>query len=166
MVFIILATAFVISAWKWGDWKNWKLYHSTILYFVLGDMFYNYLSTDYPLWLHLPVDPIHRYLVVKLLVQLCFVCTALIYLGRYPKERWKAILWIGFWVTCYSLIEGGLILMDAMKHYNGWTFLHSVFFNCMMFPMLRLHFKRPLLAYILSVPIVIALLKMTQLPFR
>jgi hypothetical protein len=166
MVFIILATAFVISAWKWGDWKNWKLYHPTILYFLYGDMFYNYLTSHYPLWIHPPIFPIDSYLVVKLLVQLCFACTPLIYLGHYPKERWKVILWIGFWVILYSSIEGGLLLIGAMKHYNGWTLLHSVFFNCLMFPMLRLHFKRPLLAYILSAPIIIALLTITQLPFR
>lgn len=167
MIFIILVVAFIFATWRWGDWRNWKLYHSTILYFLYGDMLYSYLtSCHYPLWIHPPIFPIDSYSVIKILVQLCFACTPLIYLGHYPQKMWAAILWIGFWVILYSSIEGGLLLLGAIKHYNGWTLLYSMLFDIMMFPMLRLHFKRPLLAYILSIPITIALLIITKVPLR
>ncbi|MRH45038.1 hypothetical protein GH741_20555 [Aquibacillus halophilus] len=167
MIFILLVVAFIFATWRWGDWRNWKLYHSTILYFLYNDMLYGYLTNfHYPLWIHVPVFPFDSFSVVKILAQICFACTPLIYLGCYPKERRNVILWIGFWIILYSSIEGGLLIISAVQHFNGWTLTYSVLFNMMMFPMLRLHFTRPLLAYTLSVPITITLLIINNVPVR
>lgn len=46
---IILVLVFVIIAWKWGDWKNWKLYYPTILFMILGDFVYIFLTYKKPL---------------------------------------------------------------------------------------------------------------------
>ena len=48
---IILVLVFVIIAWKWGDWKNWKLYYPTILFMILGDFVYIFLTYKKPLWI-------------------------------------------------------------------------------------------------------------------
>ncbi|WP_110840812.1 CBO0543 family protein [Paenibacillus flagellatus] len=165
-VFIILAIAFILAAWKWGDWRTWQKYHSTILYFLFCDALYNYFTYEYPLWRHTPISWIPSYTGIELLAMICFACTPLIYLGRFPNKRWKSISWVFLWVSLYSAIEGGLYLLGAMKYDHGWTFLHSVLFNMLMFPMLRLHFKHPLFTYLLSVPITITLLHLTKVPVK
>ncbi|MBT2729839.1 hypothetical protein J7E63_23550 [Bacillus sp. ISL-75] len=40
----------ILCAWKWGDWKNWRQYLSTIQYFLIGDMLYNLFTRNFPLW--------------------------------------------------------------------------------------------------------------------
>jgi len=29
---------YLFAAWKWGDWKNWREYYPTILFFIIGDL--------------------------------------------------------------------------------------------------------------------------------
>jgi hypothetical protein len=47
-----LALAFItlLSVWKWGDWRNWEKYHSTMMYFALGNVLYNFLCANHFLW--------------------------------------------------------------------------------------------------------------------
>ena len=47
---------------------------------------------------------------------------------------------------------------------HGWTYTWSIVFASLMIPMLVLHYKRPLWAYILSVPITVFLLLWFEVP--
>ncbi|MDQ0897483.1 hypothetical protein QFZ80_001311 [Paenibacillus sp. V4I7] len=166
MPFIALAIIFILAGWRWGDWRHWQTYHSTILYYLLGDIFYMVLTSHYPLWQHQPWPPIHSYIGVEIGCFVCFASTTLIYLGLFPNGVGKSILWIGFWVVIYSLIEVIYMFCDAIKYFNGWNLFYSVLFNMIMFPLLRLHFFRPLLTYIISIPIAIAILVIFQVPIK
>lgn len=165
-MFFAMAILFILAAWRWGDWRHWQKYHSTILYFLLGDVFYMVLTSNYPLWQHQPMPPIHSYIGVEICCLVTFASTALIYLGLFPNGVGKSMLWIGFWVVLYSLIEVIYLHFGAIKHFNGWTMLYSVLFNMMTFPMLRLHFRRPLLTYVISIPIAVAILVIFKVPIR
>lgn len=166
MPFIALDVLFILAAWRWGDWRNWRKYHATILYFLLGDVFYMALTRNHPLWQHQPWPPIPSYIGVELCCLACFASTALIYLGLFPNGVGKSIARIGCWIAVYSSIEAFYVLCGAMKHFNGWTMLDSVLFNLMMFPMLLLHYCRPLLAYVISIPIALAIAIIFQVPIR
>ena len=91
--------------------------------------------------------------------------TVLIYLGRFPQQKMKAITWILFWVALYSIIEFiNLQFLDLITHHNGWTMTWSVIFNFIMFTMLWLHYKKPGMALLLSIPIVVYLLWYFRVP--
>ncbi|MZQ81310.1 hypothetical protein GQF01_04120 [Paenibacillus sp. 5J-6] len=166
MLFIAMAIIIILAAWRWGDWRNWQKYHATILYFLLGDIFYLLLTYQYPLWQHQPKPPIHSYIGTELCCLVAFAATTLIFLGKYPKGATKSTLWIGLWVVIYSFIEVIYLLTGAILHFNGWTMLYSVLFNIITFPLLRLHNCRPLVAYAISIPLVIALLFIFKVPIR
>ncbi|BFT72801.1 CBO0543 family protein [Paenibacillus sp. P36] len=166
MIFIAMAVISVLSAWRWGDWRNWQKYHATMLYFLLGDVFYVLLTKDYPLWQHQPKPPIDSTIGTEICCLVAFAATTLIFLGLYPKGIAKAALWIGLWVVIYSLIEVIYIFTGAIKHFHGWTMLYSVVFNIITFPMLRLHFSRPILTYAISILFAIGLLVIFKVPIQ
>ena len=38
---LVLNAIFLVMGLKWGDWKNWRKYHATILFLWFGDLLYN-----------------------------------------------------------------------------------------------------------------------------
>lgn len=166
MIFIILIISFLIAVWHWGVWRDWQKYHSTILYFLLANLFYFFLTKNYPLWQHQPLFPFQSYVGVEICTMVCFVCTTLLFLGLYPNGFGKAIIWNGVWIILYSVIEIVFLVFGAIKHFNEWNMLYSVLFNILTFPMLRLHAKHPLLTYMISIPAVIALIYFAGVPIE
>jgi hypothetical protein len=50
----------VCLCYKYGDWKNWKKYHATILFFILGILVCDLLTYNKPLeTLDIVIDGIH-----------------------------------------------------------------------------------------------------------
>jgi hypothetical protein len=141
----------LIAAWKWGDWKNWRIYHTSMLYFALGNLLYNFLTANHFLWKLKPdFLPTHS-LTEMVYTFITFPATALIYLSKYPQASIKKqIVYILGWVCIYGGVETILMLTGRMQYQFGWSLGWSVVFDCTMFPMLRLFYKKPLLAYVIS----------------
>jgi hypothetical protein len=155
----------ILAAWKWGDWRNWNKYHSTILYFISCNFLLNYLTYNYSLWtlsdFFLPTHTLND-LAVTLIA---FPCASLIFLGRYPEHSIIAKLNHNLlWIFIFSAIEYLYFLIGNFHYEHGWNIWWSILFNIMTFPMLRLHYKRPLLAYLLSVVTVVALMHIFKVP--
>jgi hypothetical protein len=94
-----------------------------------------------------------------------YPATVFIYLGRFPKQKVKAVLWILLWVVLYSSIEFiNLRFLNLITHHNGWSMTWSVIFNAMMFPMLWLYYKKPGTTLLLTIPIVAFLLWYFRVP--
>ena len=47
---LVLNAIFLVMGLKWGDWKNWKKYHATILFLWFGDLLYNVICYQYIMW--------------------------------------------------------------------------------------------------------------------
>ena len=47
---LVLNAIFLVMGLKWGDWKNWRKYHATILFLWFGDLLYNVLCYQYIMW--------------------------------------------------------------------------------------------------------------------
>ncbi|WHX64536.1 CBO0543 family protein [Peribacillus frigoritolerans] len=92
-------------------------------------------------------------LIISLIIMfLAYPSTIMIYLGRFPQSKRKQSFWIAFWFFLYSSIELiNLKYLDLINHYNGWNIWWSVLFNIFMFSILRIHFKKPLLAWRVSI---------------
>ncbi|OIK13485.1 hypothetical protein BIV60_13965 [Bacillus sp. MUM 116] len=164
---IIIGFVAILCAWKWGDWKNWIQYLSTIQYFIIGDMLYNLLTWDFPLWSY-PRSPnlLPNHLFNNLFLMFTlYPSTMLVYLYRFPKNHLiKQILYILSWIILWLIFELIMILYGNCVYSHGWTFGWSVVFVCVMVPMLLLHYKHPGWAYVLSVPIIIFLILWFEVP--
>lgn len=151
---------FLVAAIIWGDWRNWRSFHSTILFFWFGDLLYNFLCYDYKMWEYkesmFAMNFLQNHTIISLLIMfVAYPSSVLIFLGRFPKGKIKMVLWILLWISLFSIIEYiNLRYLDLIIHHNGWSIGWSVFFNAIIFPMLVLHYKHPIVALLISIPIV------------
>lgn len=109
---------------------------------------------------------LQNHTIISLMIMfIVYPSTILIYLGRFPHVRWKQMLWIGLWVSLYLGVEYiNLNYLHLIRHHNGWNIQWSLIFNIIMFIMLRLHIKKPILAWALSFVWILLLLKMFHVP--
>ncbi|WP_313771830.1 CBO0543 family protein [Neobacillus niacini] len=169
---LLFNAIFLIAAIIWGDWRNWRKYYSTILFIWFGDLLYNFLCYDYKMWEYkesifgLAVMPNHT-IITLLIMFISYPSSILIFLGRFPEKKLNMGLWIIFWVSLFSLIEYiNLHFLNLITHHNGWTIGWSVFFNAIIFVMLRLHYKYPTVALITSIPIIFFFVIYFHVPIR
>ncbi|HYK71701.1 MAG TPA: hypothetical protein VEV44_01015 [Pseudoneobacillus sp.] len=71
----------------------------------------------------------------------------------------KKLIYILKWLVIFILFESLLLKFNHVHYYNGWNIGWTILFDIIMFLMLRLHFKRPLWAIILSFPSTLFYLK-------
>jgi hypothetical protein len=145
---VILVTVFAV--WRWGDWKNWRKYHSTMLFIIVGVLLYLFLYKNALLW------DLQKHILNHTLTELLFAftvlpSTVLLLLTNYPDSFKGQSYRIGKFIAIYSIVELIYWKMGFIDYDHGWNFWLSIGWYCMMFPMLVLHLKKPLYAYIASV---------------
>jgi hypothetical protein len=147
-----------IASLRWGDWKNINTYYTTILYMIIGNLIYFYLYGEDTLWNFLP-DRSDKFDTLRemLYMFVAFPCSILIYLSNFPAKSIGKVLHIIKWIVIYSGLEWVGSHFGFVDYDSGWNQWWSVGFNCIMFPMLFLHLKKPYIALLISVLIVIVL---------
>ncbi|WP_324255033.1 CBO0543 family protein [Bacillus sp. REN16] len=169
---LVYNALFLFVAMKWGDWRRWREYYPTILFFIVGDLLKNLLFHDYWIWTYqetiIAKEILSNHTFISLLIMfVCYPCTTLIFLGHFPEKVWKKLLWIMTWVFLFSIVEFfNLKYLHLIEHHHGWSLGWSILFNFVMFPMLRLHQKQPLIAWGISVIWIIFLLNMFPIPMK
>jgi hypothetical protein len=102
-MYIFMNAFYLIIGFIWGDWRNWKKYYPTILFFIIGDFLYNFLLYKKSMWFfHDLILPNHT-MITLLTMIISYTGTVLIYLGRFPKS-WKN--------RSLVLVVGGFIFDD------------------------------------------------------
>lgn len=171
MVNALYAIFWITILLKWGDWRNWKRYYSTFLFFVLGDFIYLYLLSDYyPMWTYVP-SPGDRELGITSthisfsVMAIKYPATCLAYLYNFPEHGllMKVVYYIG-WVSLYFVNELVDLHFHLIKYYNGWNIWWSVLFNSVMFLILKIHFHRPVIAWAASVLFILLLWNLFDVP--
>ncbi|MBT2657919.1 hypothetical protein J7E81_22200 [Bacillus sp. ISL-18] len=155
----------IFAAWRWGDWRNWRNYQSTLLFMIVFSLLYDVLSYNYSLWIFsdfiLPTHTLNSLAVTFI----GFPCSVLLFLSRFPKNnRIKQLIYVSFWVVLYIAIEYFFVVIGLFHYYHGWNIWWSALLDATLFPMLLLHHKKPLAAYIISVPIIIFYFLFFNLP--
>ncbi len=168
MIHITIKFLFVLAAIKWGDWRGWKKYYPTIQFFIIGDLFYNLIFHDYPLWRFEEVVPLlkREILITLTFMFLRYPATVFIYLGNFPKDKVKGILWYLFWVLLYIGIETIDLQIGLIKHFNSWNIWWSLIFDLVLFAILKIHLHKPLLAWGLTLLSSITLWVLLGIPLR
>lgn len=161
----------LFALFKWGDWRNWKRYYPTILFFTLGDFIYLYLLSDhYPMWRYTPqgidenIGLTNTYISLSIIL-IKYPATTLIYLSKFPSGRkLYQLLYVILWVLIYVLNEFIDLKLNLMKHYNGWNLYWSMLFDVVLFTTLRIHFTRPIIAWLISLLFILLLWNVFDVP--
>jgi hypothetical protein len=153
---LIHSIVFLLAAMRWGDWSNWQKYYPSILFFIGGDLLKNALLHDYRMWIYQETifgeKILFGHLVINLLVMaVIYPSTILVYLGKFPLEKWMRLCWILFWVLIYITMESINLHYDVINHYHGWNIWWSIIFDIVMFVILWIHHNKPLLAWACSI---------------
>ena len=152
---IIIALIWLLVTLRWGRWKEWKTYYSTILFFIAGDFIHAYISSVKPLW-RFSSDPLFSGVIEHLISSLLiFPCTVLLLFSFYPESKsWKIkTLYITMWISIYSAGEFLALKLGYYFHANDWSLVDSIIFDCLLFPLLIIHQKKPQIAWLISLAI-------------
>ena len=171
---LFVGPIFILLSIRWGKWKNWKEYYSTIQFFIIGDLLYNFLLARYPMWEFHPfkyeksILPNHT--LISLFSMLTFYpSTVVLYLSNYPEQRsiMIKIIYILSFSFIYIFIEFfDLNIFKSIHYYHSWNFCWSIVFDIGMFSMLILHQKKPGIALLISLIIAISLFFVFNVPIR
>lgn len=147
----------LLIGWKFGDWRNLEKYYPTILFLVIGDLLYNILMYNDPTWSYNRNWILPNHILVNLWIMITvYPATVIIYLFFFPNKKIKRIFYIFVWVILYILLELlGLHIFGLIDHFNGWNMWWSFLLDIILFVMLFIHHKRPLLAWGLSIIVII-----------
>ncbi|WP_270180881.1 CBO0543 family protein [Alkalihalobacillus sp. CinArs1] len=166
-MYILGALCWIIAARLFGDWRHWEKYHHTILYFIACDLLYNFLTYKYPLWEYTESNFLPNHTSINLIIMfIVYPCSVLIYIPYMDrlKRTSTKLLFLLSWVVLYGFFEWLFTVLDLFHYHHGWTLISSIVFDFIMFTMLYLHYKRPLIAYVISIPIIIVLLILYDVP--
>lgn len=148
---IIVVLLFICAGWQWSDWRNWRIYYPTVLFMMALSLLENVLTSNHKLWMMVNGPFTTSSLANSLLVTFTtFPATVLLYLSYYPQRVSRKIRYMLLWVSLYSIIEYIMVRLGYFIYANGWSLGWSVVFNVFIFPILRLHYKMPLLAWLCS----------------
>lgn len=165
MYLLLVVAVYVLFAKYFVDWKRWEEYYPTILYFIVCNLTYNFVFYDYTLWMyraksgwlnHTIIDLAFSYFIIPVII--------MIYLRFFPTDRRKYI-YLFAWITYFSVIEWLFSKKGLFVYENGWNLKWSILFNIIMFILLRVHYRKPILALALSFPIIVVLLIFFHPPF-
>lgn len=149
MRLVFIGCCWLMAFWK-SDWRNGGKYHSTILFMIAGNFMVDLLTYKYTLWD--VSSELGGHLVNDFLMAILFFPpAALLFLSHYPFQKRLLVqsLYICFWALLFSGIEGIEYILDNINYFHGWTMWKSLILNLAMFPTLRIHYSKPLLAYVL-----------------
>ena len=144
-------SSWIIAGYKWGDWKHWHKYYSTILFYICSDLIQNLVTYHYTLWQHTPylLNAIFSNLLMAFI---SFSSTVIIYIYHYPnhRSRFTKLIYILCWATLYTIIEMIFTTIGMIYYEHGWNLIWSFAFNVVTFPLLLLHFRKPPLAWLVA----------------
>ena len=163
MVTITLSLLYAAACYKWGAWRRWREYYPTILYAIIGDLAYNFVFHDYTLWLY---DSFFNHTTMDIIAAfLLFPSIVILYLTYWPPTFFKKALYILAGAAVNTLFEFVGVLLDTFHYDHGWGVLWSFGLMVGAFIMLRVHYKRPLLAWPISAVLGAATAFIFGLPF-
>lgn len=162
MLAVAYAICWAAATFLFADLQRWRQYYSTMLYSSLANALYILLCYQYPLWQLEPHGLANQTLTDLLFILVCMPLSTFVYLSKYPAGRsyMRQILYLALFVGIFVIKEVLFIRFKAISYYNGWNLLWSIGFDLVMFLMLYLHFRRPLLALAVSIPIILSLMGM------
>ncbi|MCA1030771.1 hypothetical protein LCL95_07055 [Bacillus timonensis] len=167
MLAILYSIVWIIASFKLADWKNWRLYYPTILFSVVGDLLYEFISYNYPMWKMLENGLPYKAIPILLLALIGMPLSTFIYLSNYPEKSsfWKKGLYVSLFVIVFVILEYFSVKFGAISYHNDWNLGWSTLFVIVMFIIMRIHYRNPAIALTLSIVFSLTLAAIFNLSF-
>jgi hypothetical protein len=146
MIFIVIIIGTLLLTLKYADWKNWRTYQSSMLLIILGNLLYGFVYHDRFLWKFNP-DILNSHGVELIITFTVFPLTAIMFLSNFPVQHNKILLKISKYILVYIAVEILLSITGMIEFDYGWNIIWSLAWDCIMFTILAIHFKKPIQAY-------------------
>lgn len=168
MYLIFVVIAWIIIGYFVVDWKDWRKFYPTVLYYWASNLLYDYLYYNHSLWVFKAVttDSLNHTIILLSFLFIIIPVAILAYLQHFPQNAVNKAIYIFIWTTFFWIVEFLFYKMDMFVYGNGWNIWHSAWFDLLMFIMFRLHYKKPLTAIGLSAISVIAFTMFFPIPFK
>ncbi|WP_108670507.1 CBO0543 family protein [Peribacillus acanthi] len=152
MVAVAYSILWLLAVWKWGDLENWKEYYPTMLFAIVGNLLYEVICFNYPMWAMEPNGLPNQTIPILLLSLVGMPLSVFVFLSHYPDTHTKLrqALYILLFVCIFVVLEHVSVLLGSITYHNGWSLVWSAWFNVVMFTIIRIHYKKPVLALLLS----------------
>lgn len=145
-MYLVIAGITYLIAFKYGDWKNWRKYEATMFLFSFGNLLYNYVYHDKFLWMFKP-DILSSHIIEVIYSVSVYPMTTLLFLTNFPETMGKRIKRIIKYALIYSAVEVVLYLSGLIVYDYGWFLWLSFAWDFVMFTILAIHYKKPVIAY-------------------
>lgn len=141
------------------DWTQWRAYYPTIQFYIICNLLYNFLFFQHTLWAYnsITLDWLNHTIIELIFTFIIVPILMMIYLQYFPTTK-KKYLYVGVWITSFSVIEYFCSIKGLFLYDNGWSIWWSILFNTIMFSVIRVHFKNNILGFLVSIPIIIILM--------
>jgi hypothetical protein len=148
--YIIAIVIALLICYKWGDWRHWNKYYPTIQFFIMGDYIYNILFRNNMLWVY--VAPALNHTIINMIIGIfVYSSTVMVFIPYYPKGIIKQAAYVLLWVFICTVGEYIAHSLGLFAYVNGWNIAWSITFSTVMFSLLYLHYKKPLLAWVFAI---------------
>jgi hypothetical protein len=157
MYLLLVIVVWIIFAYKFVDWSQWRKQYSTILFFIVVNLTYNLLYYNHTLWAFRGITMEWLNHSIINMAFTFFICPVglIIYLQRFPETRKYQLIYISVWITFYTVIEALFAHKGMYVYDNGWNSWLNIIVNTVLFVVLYIHYKHPVRAFIVSIPIAI-----------
>lgn len=153
---LLLGVLTIFFTVRFTKWRNWREYYPTILFMIAVNLTASCITHNQRLWIFCESSFLTTHMISDLFhTFITFPCTVLLYLSHYPRQRTHQVYYTLTWAFLYSWAEFCFACLGLVTYTNGWSLAWSVIFNCVMFPILRVHHSNPLLAWALSITVTI-----------
>ncbi|WP_404814420.1 CBO0543 family protein [Clostridium algoriphilum] len=164
MYHLFLAFISIFICYKYGDWKNWKIYYPTILFLILSNVVCTILIYNHPFWFYEWKILGHTFCDLFICITV-YPSTIILLFTNFPKKPSKIITRILFYIAIFTIGELIGFKLGYFSYRNGWNIWYSLIFNFIMFPILILHYNKPLYAWLIALISPHILFFLLQIPY-
>lgn len=159
MYLILVMIVYLIIGYFFVDWKRWREFYPTVQFYIICNLLYNFIFYNHTLWAYKPKSSWLNHTIIDLVFSFMILpIVIMVYLQYFPVNTKSRVKYISAWVAFFTITEficqeKGFFIYD-----NDWGVYNSVYFNIIMFCILIIHHKRPIVSILLAIPIVAILL--------
>lgn len=131
-----------------NNWRRWRDFYATVLYVIIGDLAYQFVFCDYRLWFYTGMLG-HTYTAL-IIAFIIFPPVVILYLTHFPSGFLKQSLYIAIWSVVNTLIELIACIINGLRYEHNWCIFWSFLLFFIAFILIRVHYRRPLLVWPIS----------------
>jgi hypothetical protein len=156
---LVVVIVYLIIGYFYVNWKRWREFYPTVQFYIICNLLYNFIFFNHTLWAYKPKSPWLNHTIIDLTFSFMIMpIVIMMYLQYFPANTKRRVVYLSAWVAFFTIIEFIFQKKEFFIYDNDWGVYNSVYFNIIMFSILIIHYKRPIVSILIAIPIVVILL--------